>query len=821
MKKDKTMQLSTFLCLKPLKVVVALVFSFTVFCAQSVPVTAAKTQLINDNWTYLQSSVKSLSKAKSSSQWQAISIPHTWNATDTVDAAPGYRRDFSWYKKALNIPAFSNKEAKARYQLYFEGVNMEAEVYVNGKKVTEHIGGYIGFTVEITDFLNADGNNELMVRAGNPYNRDLIPSQKADFFIHGGITRDVWLKTLPQNFIEYVQVDTPEVSNAFATTKVTSEINVNAAQSAQLVYTLVDPQNKKVIESTEKVALKAGLQTVENSLPQVAKPFLWSPEQPNLYQLSVSLVSTTGETLQKVSHDIGYRWFEMRDHKGFFINGKKTLIRGTHRHEEHAGLGAALPNAIHRRDMQQIKEMGANFVRLGHYPQDPEVYKAANELGLVIWDELPWCRGGMGGEKWQATTQSLLERQIKQNRNHPSIAFWSLGNEMYWEEDFPGGGDSEKITPYLEKLNKLAKSLDPSRITSIRKYYPGAEVVDAFSPSIWAGWYGGAYGQYGDAIASSMKKYPTFLHMEYGASSHVGRHQENPISKEGMQNAQVSVDEAMNQAVVKSVAKDSDWNENYAVNLFDWHTIVTENTDNFAGNAQWAFKDFGTPLRPENPLPYMNQKGLVDRNGKPKDAYYVFASHWAKEPFCYIESKSWTHRSGPKEGRKVKVYCNTVSAELSLNGKSLGKKLRDAKQFPAGGLVWQVPFVNGDNALKVEGVSADGIKVEDNLSVNYLIGKHGSFEKISLTAKLLPNGNYLVEAEAVDKQGNRILDYDQRSYFFNMTSHGRLLENQGTPTGSSIIELANGYAAIEYIPGDESTVIEFRNQNVKGVYLAF
>ncbi|WP_448245946.1 glycoside hydrolase family 2 protein [Thalassotalea agariperforans] len=777
-------------------------------------------ELINTDWQYLESNYQQPQEAIANTQWQVITLPHTWNSTDTVDANPGYRRDASWYRKTLTLPSVSTIKAnKHRYQLYFEGVNMQAQVYVNGQLAKTHIGGYIGFAVEITPYLNQSGVNDILVRASNEYNRNLIPSQKADFFIHGGITRDVWLQTLPQNFISHVQVDMPEVSAQVAKTKVTTELNVLKKDKVELIYTLIDPQQKQVFKDSKVVELSPGMQTVSYDFADLKSPQLWSPDAPNLYQIKVAIKTKQHDVAQTVTNAIGYRWFEMRANKGFFVNGKKMLIRGTHRHEEHAGLGAALPNAIHRQDMQQIKDMGANFVRLGHYPQDPAVYQAANELGLVIWDELPWCRGGMGGAEWQANTEALLKSQIKQNRNHPSIAFWSLGNEMYWEEDFPGGGDAEKITPYLEKLNALTKQLDPSRITTIRKYYPGAEVVDAFSPSIWAGWYGGAYGQYGDAIADSMKKYPTFLHMEYGASSHIGRHTETPITKEGMQGIQVSVEEAMNQAVVSSVAKDSDWNENYAVDLFDWHTIVAENTENFAGNAQWAFKDFGTPLRPENPLPYMNQKGLVDRNGKPKDAYYVFASHWSKKPFCYIESKTWTHRNGPKEGRDVNVFCNTEKAELFLNGQSLGEKTRDAKKFPAGGLVWLVPFNNGDNQLVVKGSSSNNILVEDTLMVNYLIGKHGKLDKIKLTAKTLANGNKLIEAEAIDKNGNRVLDYDQRSYFFNMTSHGQLIEHQGTPTGSSIIEMASGYAAIEFIPGAKPTVIEYRNQNVKGVYL--
>lgn len=771
------------------------------------------TQLFNDGWAYLQDNTEVLGQAVNSTEWSPVSIPHTWNATDTVDSEPGYRRNASWYKKSfIASPAM-------RQVLYFEGANMETKVYVNGELAGEHVGGYLGFDIEITPFLKEREENVVLVRVTNEYNRNLIPSQKSDFFLHGGIVRDVWLKTLPSTFIDRLQIDTPQVSEQSATTAL--RVFLDAADDNTQKYTLEasikDPEGA-VVHTAQGEFEGVADSAIDLSFDSVASPALWSVDAPNLYSMDVELKNSDGLVIQTVSERFGYRWFEMRAGEGFFVNGERMLIRGTHRHEESAGLGAALPNEMHRNDMKLMKDMGVNFVRLGHYPQDPEVYRAADELGLVLWDELPWCRGGKGGEEWERNTEAYLRAQIAQNRNHPSIAFWSLGNEMYWEEDFPGGGSDDVVLAYVKKLNAIVKELDTSRLTTLRKFYPASKVVDAFSPSIWAGWYGGAYGQYEEAIRAAMKEYPAFLHMEYGGSSHVGRHTETPISREGIRGAQVSVAEAMNQAVVKSVAKDSDWNESYIVDLFDWHLHVSESVPGFAGNAQWAMKDFATPLRPENPIPYMNQKGLVDRNGKPKDAYYVFASYWSKTPFCYIESKSWTHRQGPKEGRDVTVYCNTETAELFLNGESLGEKVRDPKQFPAGGLVWKAPFKNGENQLLVKGTKGE-VTVEDNLVVTYLVGKHGSIETIQLSSRKLDSGRVLIEAAAVDKDGNRVLNYSERVYFFNIGEQGKLIENQGTPNGSSIIEMASGYAAIEFEPGEKPSVIEFRTQNVKGVYI--
>jgi beta-galactosidase len=770
---------------------------------------------LNAEWQYLESNADDPGAALQQAGWIDIELPHTWNATDTVDAVPGYRRDASWYQRVLP-PA-----ADQRQVLYFEGANMETDVYVNGQLAGRHVGGYVGFEVEITDYLESDDDNLLMVRVSNAYNPNLIPSQKSDFFIHGGITRDVWLKKLPDDYIQRVRIDTPEVNHDRAATIVTVVVDSVAADNAavRVRASLLSPEGDVLGSKEAEVPEVSGARKVELQFESLDHPQLWSPDSPSLYQVVAELLAQDDAVKHRVSEPFGYRWFEMRPQQGFFLNGERLLIRGTHRHEEHAGLGAALPNEQHRKDMQMIKDLGANFVRLGHYPQDPEVYRAADELGLIVWDELPWCRGGKGGAEWEKNTEALWRAQIAQNRNHPSIIFWSLGNEIYWEEDFPGGGDAEVINPYLEKLNKLTKELDPSRLTTIRKYYSGAHIVDAFSPSIWAGWYGGSYGQYEQALKDSMLKYPALLHMEYGGSSHVGRHSEFPIDKDGIPGGQVTVAEAMNQVVVKSVARDSDWNENYIVDLFDWHLRVSENLPGFAGNAQWAFKDFGTPLRPENPIPYVNQKGLVDREGKPKDAYYVFASYWSKNPFCYIESKTWTHRNGPQEGRDVSVYCNTEKAELYLDGKSLGRKTKDPQRFPAGGLVWAVPFANGPNELSVEGFIDGEHVASDNLQVTYVVGGQGKFQDLVFTQEDLSDSRVLIMAEAVDADGHRVLDFSDRVYFSTLGGDGRLLENFGTPTKSSIIEMANGYAAIEFERGEQATTVELKAQNIKSRFI--
>jgi beta-galactosidase len=376
------------------------------------------------------------------------------------------------------------------------------------------------------------------------------------------------------------------------------------------------------------------------------------------------------------------------------------------------------------------------------------------------------------------------------------------------------------MNAFLTELNDLSHQLDPSRKTAIRKYYEGSEIVDVFSPSIWSGWYSGSYKSYQKAIDLYKKEYKHFIHAEYGGSSHVGRHSENPITGEGLIKSE-GWEEAIVQTNVANIAQIGDWSENYMVDLFDWHLRISELDSTFVGNIQWAFKDFGTPLRPENDIPYMNQKGVADRNGIPKDAYYVFKSYWSDVPFTYIESHTWTERQGPKNTpRTISVYSNCENVTLFHNGKNLGEKQRDITKFPASGLTWDVNFNEGKNELIAVGIPNSTQKVADTLNVNYRYQKNGTATGLNLSYSTLANGNYLVTATAVDENNLRCLDYEDRVYF-QCLSGGETLKNQGTPTGTEAIKMSNGQASIEVIPSKtgKKTEVMVLNQSFKGTYL--
>jgi len=781
-----------------------------------------QTLLISTDWDYLEYNTEDINLAQNKNNWQPVDLPHTWNDFDPVDSKPGYRRSASWYRKFVDIAV---DDEGLRYILSFEGAQLVADVYVNNQRAGGHIGGYLGFDVDITDYLNKGEQNAVFVRVDNTVNPDLIPSQKADFVIFGGLTRDVSLKVREAVHVERIFVETPGVSAEKAKTTVSAVlVNHQQAQTLNLNVSIFDSADNVVLTSDQSVEIEQGSNRVNIDMPDLATPDLWHVDTPNLYTAKATLTDASGTEIALHSERFGYRWFKFKKHGAFYLNGERLLLRGTHLHEGGAGVGNALSNEQHWADMRQIKDMGANFLRLGHYSHDPSVYDAANELGILLWDEVPWNRGGVGGPVWRENTKNHLREMIAQNRNHPSVIIWSLGNEVYWMPDIEGGGEPDVLREFMGEMNDLAHELDPSRATATRKFEVGPDLVDVYSPSIWTGWYGGGFGQYRAALDRAQKKYPRFLHAEYGGSSHVGRHTATPYGPNGLEGGQLSVEEMVNQSGVKSVANGGNWDESYIVDLFDWHLKTSETQADFVGNAQWAFKDFATPLRPENHLPYINQKGLVTRDGKPKEAYWVFKSYWTKDPFCRIYGHDWTQRYVSKGTQsRIRVYCNVDSAELSLNGESLGRKQRNIESFPASGLYWDVDFLEGLNSLAVTGFSEHKITAQDELNLNFTNKRAGKIFNLNLTAEKRDDRLIEISAVAVDENGARVLQAKDRVYFSHTNEGvgGELLTAYGTPDKSAILTLSNGVARILFKPNDdvEHAIIEIRSQTNKGVYL--
>jgi len=275
--------------------------------------------LLNENWFYLEDSINEINKLNQSTKlWQKINLPHTWNKNDALDQVPGYRRSISWYQKEIIIPINKNNFI---YLLHFEGVNSKAEIYVNGKHAGSHVGGYVGFDIDITPFIKFGGNNIIQVKADNSYDPNLIPSQKSDFVVYGGITRNVWLNILPRTHFAQLFVQTPEVSEKAAKTIIQFFIDSSEKKQFEIEAKINDKTGKTVSSKNIISSLNAGINKIDLIFPEIKKPNLWSPSFPNLYTVEISL-KENGKTIDKISDNIGYRWYEFKEHGAFYLNGE-------------------------------------------------------------------------------------------------------------------------------------------------------------------------------------------------------------------------------------------------------------------------------------------------------------------------------------------------------------------------------------------------------------------------------------------------------------------------------------------------------------------
>jgi len=790
--------------------------------------THAKSQRLLKGWEHYRGNlggVWEVFRGKAASDnvvWDAIeSMPHCFNSYDAVDPDRGYYQGPGWYRTTLKP---NNPYPGGRTLLHFEGAGQKSKVFVNLKQVAEHVGGYDEWSVDITEATAAEtkankGNVRLSVWCDNSRDLEMIPSSLSDFNVYGGLYRYVNLVYVPAISLERVHIETKADAGGKASAAVRVRLYNPAAlkDQVEIAIEILDPQGKQVHTSTKRLAPWTG----ENTLASIAidKPGLWSPASPSLYRCNVTLKSARGEN--GASERFGLRYFEWVEHGPFKLNGQRLLLRGTHRHEDHAGLAAAMTEDLIRKEMQMIKDMGANFIRLAHIQQSPIALDLCDEFGFLAWEEIPWCRGGIGGDIYKEQARRMMRNMIDQHYNHPSLILWGLGNENDWPGDFPVF-DEEGIKKFMSELNHLAHELDPSRKTIIRRCEFANSIPDIYSPSIWAGWYRGLYTEYKKSVEEEMKKVKYFFHAEWGGDSHARRHSENPdagMAKIAM--GQGTDERGLDYLLTGGTArasKDGDWSETYICNLFDWHLKEQDTMPYLTGAAQWIFKDFSTPLRPENPVPRMNQKGVIERDHTPKESYYVFQSYWAEKPMIRLYGHTWPVRWGDKgETKLVKVYSNCPSAELFLNGKSMGVKKRNSQDFPAAGLRWPVQFLEGENRLRVV-AKKNGVEVTDEITFLYQTAKWGKPAKLDLREVSRKDGKVTVEARLFDAKGVQCLDSRQRVRF-GLAGDGLLLDNLGTSIGSREVELYNGRAMISLRTNGGASQMSVATKGAKTVFL--
>lgn len=762
---------------------------------------------LNDGWEFLRQdlggiweAVRPVAKgsAESVPVWQSVQLPHCVNAEDAVDPDVNYYQGPSWYRSNLLI---QNPYQNGRTILHFEGAGQKTKVYVYTTLVGEHIGGYDEFSIDITKAVEAfrkhpafqkqfKGKIPVSIRTDNSRDLEMIPSSLSDFNLYGGIYRYLNLVYLPAVSADKIKADIQtEKTGRSATISISTKIlSEQAVIAVPAQIRLFDPTGKLVKE--QKLVLTRETKSLLKW--QINQPLIWSPDAPNLYTVELSME----EYVQK--EKIAFRHFEFINKGPFMLNGKRLLLNGTHRHEDHAGVGAAMTEEQMREEMIMMKEMGVNFIRLGHYQQPDIILNLCDSLGILVWEEIPWCRGGLGGETYKEQAKRMLKNMIAQHYNHPSIIIWGLGNENDWPGDFETF-DTLQIRAFMKELHDLSHQMDPSRKTAIRRCDFCKDIVDVYSPSIWAGWYRGIYTDYKKSSETEMQKVNHFLHVEWGGDSHAGRHAENPDKGLKEIASTGKTDERSGDASLfggaARVSKDGDWSESYICNLIDWHLKEQETMDWLTGTAQWPFKDFSTPLRPDNPVPYVNQKGVVARDFTKKESYYIFQSYWTTKPMAHIYGHSWPVRWGTEgEEKMIKVYSNCDEAELFVNNKSYGSRKRNSQNFPAAGLRWNVPLNKGKYEVYV--VARKGKElVKDSISFEYETAQWGKGVTLQLSQIASKGEIKTYEVKLLDAKG--VICLDSASWVrFGFTGKGKLIDKQGTATGSGYVQMYNGRAMI-------------------------
>lgn len=543
----------------------------------------AQSRRITDGWEYLQGTMGGpweVWHSKETAVWQPIAMPHCFNTYDACDPDVPYYQGHGWYRTHVSI---ANPYHWGRTLLHFEGAGQTAAVYVGEKLAGKHKGGYDEFVIDITDlatpFADTTGKGDMpnaipiAVLCDNSRDLERIPSDLSDFSLYGGLYRHVNLVYVPA-----VSLETVHIRSELATPGSPAKISVsgwlyNPTESNDLLDVMVDVIDAKglsIHHSQHSISPWKDARELTNFT--VNTPELWSPSSPHLYQCSIKVSRRGGEYVAKET--FGIRHTEFVQHGPFKLNGECLLLHGTHRHEDHAGYAAAMPDGLIDQEMKLMKDMGVNFVRLAHYQQSRRVLSNCDRLGILVWEEVPWCRGGVGNDIFTDMTRDKLSTMIAQHYNHPSIILWGLGNEDDWPTEYPEV-NQEKIRALFQELNSLAHELDPSRFTTMRRCDFARDITDVYSPSIWAGWYRGEYTEYLQTLETQRERVNHLFHAEWGADSHARRHSEDPdkvLAKilTGKGTHERGMDYLMTGG--QSLAsKDGDWSETYACNLFDWY----------------------------------------------------------------------------------------------------------------------------------------------------------------------------------------------------------------------------------------------------------
>ena len=586
-----------------------------------------------------------------------VALPHTWNAVDALSGKSDYKRGIGNYSRSLFVPASWQDR---RIFIRFEGANTTTDLFLNGKHIGEHRGGYGAFIFELTDKLIYGAKNQLLVRVNNAEQLDVMPLV-GDFNFYGGIyrnvalllTNDVCISPLdyasPGIYLRQMKVDTQQAD-------VKADVMLdNPTDKTQQVEVAVEvfSGGKSISKQQKSIRLEAQAMVKKHTIPfTIHRPHLWNGTQdPFIYKVKVSLWQ--GKTLlDEVEQPLGLRYYKVDPARGFFLNGRHLQLHGVCRHQDRAVVGNALASEDIREDVKLMREMGVNAVRLAHYPHSSYTYDQMDRAGIVTWAEIPFVgpggyadKGFVDSERFRANGKAQLCELIRQHFNHPSIFFWGLFNELKYEGDNP--------SDYIRELNTLAHAEDSTRLTTCASNQMGEMnfITDVMAWNRYDGWYGSTPSTLATFLDEMHAKYPQLCIAlsEYGAGASVRQQQDSLL-----------------QPQPNSWWHPENWQTFYHIRNWD----IISHRPFLWGSFVWNMFDFGAAHRTEGDRPGINDKGLVTHDRKTKkDAYYFYKANWNPEPMVYIAGKRCTERK--KGDIDLWVFSNCKSVTLTINGKPL------------------------------------------------------------------------------------------------------------------------------------------------------
>jgi len=666
---------------------------------------------MNDAWKFIRNNEEQAHEVSYHDEhWNTVTIPHTWNA---IDGANGYEyhRGACWYRKAF---ALEQANEGNRIFIEFNGSNSITDVFVNGRHVGQHKGGYSTFRFDITDAVHYGTSNVIAVKVDNTIVDDVYP-QKADFTFFGGIYREVNIVVSnPVHFdlMDYgssgVYIVQEEVSEEQARLTIRSRLvnDSHEERKVRLWADILDAEHRVVTYAAKEVFLAAGETKTEEMSCVIERPTLWhGRKNPYLYSAILSLASFN-DTIDEVTIPFGVRYFRVDPEQGFFLNGERMPLHGVSRHQDRKDMGWAITAKEQDEDMEIIKEVGATSIRLAHYQHSQYFYDLCDKVGMVVWAEIPFISIMSQNELEGINAKQQMVELIRQNFNHPSIFFWGIQNEIQI------GGERPEVRRLVKELHELTKKEDPTRLSTMANvlFVPEEDeynrITDVVGYNKYYGWYHGKAEDFAPWLDKFHSVNPdvSLCISEYGAEGIVQYHSNDPKMKDYTEEYHALFHETV-------------W-KIFEKRPFLWATYV------------WNMFDFGANIRDEGGVKGRNNKGLVtyDRKIK-KDAFYMYKAHWSEEKFVHIAGKRFVDRA--EDTIHVKVYSNCSEVTLYVNGNKLQSISSDDKIF----IFENVPLAEGVNEIRA--TAAEG---------NVLYQDAARFHKVEQ-----PNPSY--EAPVEEKGG--------------------------------------------------------------------